>query len=585
MKLILNSLCAILLYSQLTKASTIDRARRRRNNNNNPSIKNSQDHTIRSELTKNTKRKRRNIEDIRVAGLKVPNSHYKKELTEQIQKENGENPNINTNSNRNIHVSNVNHITSNSDGASNNKSNSQANNQQTKKSTSSHHNIKAASRISNFKNNQKQEDSRPDRNSRINKNQDEIEKHLNSINPLIINIEDDSTTQDSQEKVQSNKNTNEHDVADDPEESGTGEGFYVQHTTNIQCLNDFCHSECQNINRYESNPACFNCIRFNGCTQRGSESWSYKSCGQTECANECVLDRSIYEKDEDMTIVKFKKMQSDYWNSKKCSVCMAKACVKHEVDNISNANEQCTRKCKILNSCDSHNGPAEKSFKQCSSNCHINYDNIKEARQCVNNLCNQHIKPSCRSCLDICVVETLVLGYYKIPNIKLIKESLQMKKEKEEFINSVLPSYQVEVEYEEKAKFNGEVIDYNGLDQFDDGFVDENNTNNDDDYSDYTYDSQQNNNDDTKILNDDQGNNIAGKLQFRSVNNISQNNEPEDTTDDNLMNKLRLLKNANLNRDQIKDALALLIRDDLPKSRLQMYAKARLQMQKTLGRK
>lgn len=339
----------------------------------------------------------------------------------------------------------------------------------------------------------------------------------------------------------------------------SGQAFYLQHTTNQKCLNSFCQLECKNADIYYHHPSCLNCLEYNGCTKRGHEILSYKSCGQTECSNDCVLDKSVLNKNINAesrsrrattkTISEFKKLQAEQWGSKNCSICMASACVNQPATKIKNLNEQCNRKCKMLNSCDNHNLTNEKNFKACSSECHINYDNIKEARQCVNNLCNQHLKPACRSCLDVCVLETLVLGSYSIPEVKLLEHANQLKRQRQDFIYHVLPRYQLEVEYQEKANYNHDPIDYTGLNQFEDE-------------SDYLPDYRKSDED-----------SLTSSPQSPSIQTLSRASNSQLIDEINHNEKLKFTGDPINEQEQQKS------------SRLKLYSKARLQMARSLGRR
>ena len=85
-----------------------------------------------------------------------------------------------------------------------------------------------------------------------------------------------------------------------------------------------------------------------------------------------------------------------------------------------------------------------------------------EARECVNNLCTQELKPSCRTCLDVCNLETLVLGYYNHQTVPTSDETETQKRE-QLFISDILPKYQESVEDQEAARSAHESIDYSSL--------------------------------------------------------------------------------------------------------------------------
>ena len=272
----------------------------------------------------------------------------------------------------------------------------------------------------------------------------------------------------------------------------SGINFYTQHTTNLQCVKEFCHNECENVIIFRTNSKCFNCINKNSCSKisNSDEVKEYKSCGRERCREECTTPSS-----EDTP--QSNSNNSNPWYTNKCSQCMAKNCISQPAPHhiIKDANTQCINKCQNSKSCQNQDPKKEETFRTCSSECHINYDNIREARECINNRCDQHINEECRTCLDVCVIETLVLGYYREVEEKPVAEQKEEQSaltqgRRANFVNNILPKYQETVLDQEITRSNHEKIDYTGVDKLDE---DINNVNSPSSESDVNQENQEQN--------------------------------------------------------------------------------------------
>lgn len=343
--------------------------------------------------------------------------------------------------------------------------------------------------------------------------------------------------------------------------------FFLKHITNKSCVLANCGSQCNSDNVLMNDPDCFDCINANGClrSEDAGKAVNYQECGEVKCSSECEND----------------------WSSEECGNCLTKFCGMSAAVTepatpssmparpIMNEDQQCINKCQNKNSCDNEDLNSEKNFRQCSSECHINYDNIKEARECINNSCNHHISANCRTCLDVCVLETLVLGYYRqinvndddnnnnsIQNSNVIKEFNHFNQERLEFINNVLPKYQDAVNDQEISKSNNEKIDYDILEELDSEIFNEG-----------SFGAESN----TEKKSPQPDKNDGMKIRFSSrsqpsVNVISNSVNTSTKEDDR----------SSVNNDVV-DALADIVRSSLkPKERLKMYTSARAAIKQTV---